>query len=305
MRLLYPEHGLEKHCRLFGKSRQAYYNWKGTNNTRTLFEAVVVEMVRDIRIELKNQRIGGRKLLLLLNEKLSKDNLKIGRDSLYSIMSENNLLVRKRRRRVQTTYSDHNLRRYPNLIKGKTITKPENLWVSDITYIKVGEGYNYLSLLSDAFSRKIVGYYLNENLSSKGPEEALLMALAQREDLKSNLIHHSDQGVQYCSYNYVSLLRSSDIKISMSKKASPQENAIAERINGILKNEYQLEKGFTNTAKAKTRIREAIYSYNYKRPHMSLGMKTPQQMHNVNLLKDLEEQLPNKDRIKKTSVKVY
>lgn len=153
MRIYYPEIGLGTHSRLFGKSRQAYYQWEKKHNSNLLFETLVVELIEEIRNSLKNSKLGGRKLLLLLNEKLSQDGLKLGRDRLYVIMSEHRLLERKRKRKVQTTNSSHNLRRYPNLIKTKKITRPEQVWVSDITYLKVGGRFNYLSLVTDAYSR--------------------------------------------------------------------------------------------------------------------------------------------------------
>lgn len=303
MKYFYPEIGLGRLCGLFGKSRQGYYNWQKQHNGKLLFEAVIAEMIEDIRGKLKNKRLGGRKLQILINEKLSIDAMQIGRDKLYRIMSEKGLLVRRRSRKAKTTDSNHKLRCYENLVKGKQINSPEEVWVSDITYIRVGSGFNYLSIITDAYSRKVMGFSLYPNLSANGPHEALLMALSKRIYPDNRLIHHSDQGVQYCSYNYVSLLEVSRIKISMTKKGSPQENAIAERVNGILKGEYELGKTISNHNQACKLVEQAIESYNKKRPHRSLNMMTPEQMHNSKLWKDYREFQRSKTGITKQCVK--
>lgn len=284
--------------KLFGKTRQGYYHWKKTVNQKLLFESLIVELISDIRHTVKNNRLGGKKLQIYINERLEKDNMRIGRDKLYSIMRENGLLVKRRKRRSQTTNSNHFLKRYPNLIKELKINGPEEVWVSDITYIRVGSGFNYLSLITDAYSRKLVGYSLQDNLSAQGPEEALMMALASREYFDKKLIHHSDQGAQYCSYDYISMLKANGVGISMSKKASPQENAIAERINGILKDEYKLNKVFSSNQQAQKSVEEAIKSYNEKRIHMSIEMQTPSQKHNEDFY--IQPESVNQNREKQT-----
>lgn len=208
--------------------------------------------------------------------------LKLGRDALFDLLRAHNLLVKKRRRKVQTTFSKHWQKKYPNLIGEYVPKAPNLLWVSDITYILVGDGFAYLSLVTDAYSRKIVGFYVSETLSAMGSLKALSMALRACPQT-TGLIHHSDRGVQYCCLEYVSLLKDNNIQISMTQSGDPLENrtggpAIAERVNGILKEEL-LADHYPNLAMAKKGIAQAIPIYNSLRPHSSCDMLTPQQAH--------------------------
>lgn len=202
----------------------------------------------------------------------------LGRDGFFNLLRAHGLLVRRRERKApQTTFSDHILRKYPNLVVGLAITSPCSVWVSDITYILVGTGFGYLSLVTDAYSRMIVGYYLSKSLSAQGCVKALLMAL---KTLPANyeLIHHSDRGCQYCCAQYVEQLNKKTINISMTERSDPRENAIAERVNGILKQEF-LEVKYEEYAKAVESVKKAIQIYNYERPHSSVDMLTPGQAH--------------------------
>jgi len=280
MRLIYPDKGLETLCRLFGKTRQGWYQWHQSKTSNALLESIVIKLVKDIREHIGIQKLGARKLQPLINEQLAKNNLRIGRDYLFDVMERNGLKVRQRKRRKpQTTDSSHGFRRYPNLIKELEVHRPEQVWVVDITYLTVGGRFMYLSLITDAFSRKIMGYCLLDNLSTQGPLRALLMAFSNRLYVEKSLIHHSDQGVQYCSQEYVNMLKTHGIRISMTHRGSPQENAIAERVNGILKHHYDLIKSFETLHQAEEAVQKTVESYNYLRPHDSLNGMTPQQVH--------------------------
>jgi len=201
-----------------------------------------------------------------------------GRDRLFDLLRSKNLLIKPLRSYTKTTYSKHWLKKYSNLIQHKRVTAPNQVWVSDITYIRTDQGYNYLSLVTDKFSRKIVGYDLSESLKAEGAMRALQMAIDQEEP-QPGLIHHSDRGLQYCCYEYQQLLRDHQIQPSMTEQYDPYENALAERMNGMLKTEFLLEDGFPNSRLARFAIEEAIDTYNSLRPHLSLDMKTPQEIH--------------------------
>jgi putative transposase len=299
---MYPSTGLAILCRLFGKTRQGWYQWAAGLDESVLFESLIVQMAIDIRQQMNNLKLGTSKLLLLINDQLAKQSMRIGRDRLYGILREAGLLVRRRKRSISTTYSNHMLRRYANLIKDKVLTAPEQVWASDITYVRLKQGFAYLSLITDVYSRKIMGYCLHPTLSALGPQRALMMAFTQRIYPKSELVHHSDQGIQYCSYEYVQLLKSNGISISMSKKGSPQENAIAERVNGILKQEYSLGKTFASIEEAQKVVQLGIDSYNEKRPHRSLDMQTPNQVHQQLCAQEVL-QMESENRNNFTSVK--
>ena len=231
-----------------------------------------------IAIRCKMPRIGTRKLYFLIKDDLNKQGVKIGRDVLFNFLRAEQLLIKPKRSYVKTTNSKHWMRKYPNIIKDKEITKPEELWVSDITYIKTNTSNAYLSLITDAYSKKIMGYELLENLSTTGPINALEMALKSRK-YSHGLIHHSDRGLQYCSKEYIDKLNQNNIQISMTENGDPYENAIAERINGILKYEFLIINGFKNLLEAKAVIKESIEIYNESRPHLSCNMLTPEKAH--------------------------
>jgi len=224
-------------------------------------------------------RIGTRKLHYMLSDVLQGHGLSIGRDKLFDLLSVCGMLVRRRKRkRVSTTDSNHPFRKYPNLVKGLTVMRPNQLWVSDITYISKADGFCYLSLITDACSRKITGYCLYPDLRKEGPVQALEMALADVDDTKK-LIHHSDRGVQYCCHHYTTILQCKGISISMTENGDPYENAIAERINGILKQEFGLDRKFGSFNEAKDAVDRAIQIYNQVRPHASCNYQTPDQAH--------------------------
>ena len=263
-------------CSLLGYSRQAFYKFvKHAEKEALQHDLILLEVLR-IRKTLK--RLGTRKLLFKMEGFMREHHIEIGRDAMFDLLATHKLLIRKRKRRVPvTTFSDHWMRKYPNLIVDFIPTAPNQLWVSDITYITLKEDFAYLSLITDAYSRKIVGFYLSETLSADGCIKALQMALNNNPQL-GRLIHHSDRGSQYCCADYVSILDKHFVKISMTQSGDPLENAIAERVNGILKDEL-LEKIYINYQEAKQAIAAAISIYNYQRPHSSIDMLTPIEAH--------------------------
>ncbi len=213
-----------------------------------------------------------------MNGFLKKHHFQIGRDAMFNLLAERGLLISKRKRRgCITTLSRHRFKRYPNIIRDFIPIAPNQLWVSDITYIHLSDSFAYLSLITDAYSRKIVGFYLSKDLSAKGPLQALKMALKANSNIE-NLIHHSDRGVQYCCDAYVKLLENNKVMISMTENGDPLENAIAERVNGILKQEL-LEEVFTSFAKAQQGVAIACSTYNHLRPHGSINNLKPAQAH--------------------------
>lgn len=261
---------------MLGYSRQAYYQQKKESEKESLQYGILINEVLEIRKSQK--RLGARKLLHKLESFMNDHQIAIGRDAFFNLLSENNLLVRRRKRRKPiTTFSDHWMRKYPNLIEGFYPTAPNQLWVSDITYIVVADGFVYLSLVTDAYSRKIVGFYLSKDLSAEGCIRALEMALANNPVL-GRLIHHSDRGSQYCCSDYVKILNDNFIKISMTQNGDPRENAIAERVNGILKDEL-LDKSHLNYNEAVRNVSIAISIYNHQRPHGSIDYLTPTEAH--------------------------
>lgn len=237
---------------------------------------MVLKLVKEIREDLP--RAGVPKLHYMLQDKLVAHGIKMGRDALYQLLGEHGYLLRYRRRKPYTTDSNHRFKKYPNLIREiKYLTHPGQLWVSDITYIRVSDGFCYLSIITDAYSHKIIGYQLHPTLHSDGPINALLMASKSKRG--EALIHHSDRGSQYCGADYVKLLDHYEIKISMTEKGDPYENAIAERINGILKTEFFLDKDFASFAEAESAVNNAVEKYNHIRPHDSCDKLTPVQAH--------------------------
>lgn len=223
-------------------------------------------------------RIGGRKLHHLIQTLLPKD-LCPGRDKFFDLLRDNNLLVRRKRCKTKTTFSNHWLRKYPNLIKDFIPNKPHQLWVSDITYLRTKRGFIYLFLITDAYSRKIVGWSLANTLDAKNAVSALRMALRQLPDYVTEIYHHSDRGSQYCSSEYVKLLIKRKIKISMTENGDPLENAIAERVNGILKMEWINDLELQDIDHAHKIVQRVINIYNTHRPHASIEMMTPQEAH--------------------------
>lgn len=269
--------GIGPLCRLFGKTRQAYYHRKWYFNEQEQSEIIAIELVQQVRRELPG--MGIHKLYKCLFGPLKSHGLKIGRDKLLEILRKHKMLITsKGRRNPKTTQSNHWFRRYPDLAKTLTVNHSEQLWVSDITFICVNYDFNYLSLITDAYSKKIVGYCLHHNLKNDGTASALKMAIANRQ-YTTDLIHHSDRGVQYCCYDYVNLLKKASIKISTTQNGEAYENAIAERVNGILKTEFKLNEIFKSRSQALIRVKASIDAYNNLRPHMSCSFLTPEQAH--------------------------
>jgi len=224
-------------------------------------------------------RIGGRKLLLHIQPHLPAE-LYLGRDSFFEFLRGQGLLIRKRRYRARTTYSNHWLHKYPNLIRAFVPEKAHQLWVSDITYIETKEGFGYLSLITDAYSRKIIGWDLGATLEAKHTVKALQMAINQMPKGIKGVIHHSDRGVQYCCSDYVKVLSKNHFQISMTENSDPRENAIAERVNGILKDEWLNQMKLTSLTHATNQLEQIIRIYNQNRLHSSLDMRTPEYAHN-------------------------
>lgn len=233
-------------------------------------------LVLEIRREMP--RLGTRKLYYLLKEKFKSQGIKIGRDALFDYLKREHLLIKPKKNYTKTTYSKHWLRKYPNLLKEYVPTKPEQVFVSDITYIKSRDRTHYLSLVTDVYSRKIVGYKLSDDMSAENVVKALKMAIKNRV-ASHDLIHHSDRGLQYCSSIYQKELKQNNIRPSMTDGYDCYQNALAERINGILKYEFLIYK-CNNGKELKQLIKESISVYNDKRPHLSLNMKTPNFVHN-------------------------
>jgi len=263
-------------CSLLGYSRQGLYKAQQKLQQYCYKEELVVQQIHQYRKYQK--RLGGRKLHFLLAPFMRQHNIDMGRDALFALLSQHQLLVRKRRsRKPVTTNSYHWYKKYKNLIREFIPTAPNQLWVSDITYITLNNSFAYLSLITDAYSRKIVGFYLSKTLEAKGSIKALQMALQYNPTLK-NLIHHSDRGIQYCCNDYVSILNKKQIKISMTENGDPLENAIAERVNGILKDELLQEK-YKHFEEAQDAVAVAVSVYNHQRPHASISYKMPQEVH--------------------------
>ncbi len=227
-------------------------------------------------------RLGGRKLLKLIQPQLPPE-LMIGRDSFFDFLRQNHLLVRQRRTRIFTTDSKHWLHKYSNLVKDFVPERPHQLWVSDITYIKTAEGFMYLSLVTDAYSRKIVGWALGDTLEASHSIRALKMALKQLPKTSHPLYHHSDRGIQYCSEAYVKLLNKNGINISMTENGDPLENAVAERVNGILKDEWLNDIKIKSNKQLVYELTRIISIYNSMRPHSSVSMFTPESVHSQEL----------------------
>lgn len=266
---------------MFGIDRQVYYRTIKRRFNKQNKARLVVDMVLEIRR--KMPRIGARKLYYLLNEELKT--LTIGRDKFIDILRANHLLIIPKRSYHITTNSHHRFKKYKNEILDLQINKPEQVWVSDITYIGKREKPCYLSLITDAYSKKIVGYNVSDNLNTESCLMALQLAIKQRKNKDTILIHHSDRGLQYCANEYQKLLSRNRIKPSMTQNSDPYENAVAERVNGILKQEFSIDQYNQELPIMKQIIKEIIEIYNEERPHFSNHMLTPNQMHQQHELK--------------------
>ena len=267
-------------CGLFGKTRQAYYRHLNYKYVEMATEEIVLSLVYEYRSVMG--RIGCRKLQHLINSRLPED-MKVGRDALYTLLERNSLLHKRRRKSVRTTWSNHWMHKYPNLITGVIPTASNQIWVSDITYIEtVNDGFMYLHLVTDLYSRKIMGWCLSPTLHAEYTLKALEMAIRNAGCSLTGLIHHSDRGCQYCCERYVSLLKSSGMLISMTQSGDPLENAVAERVNGIIKNEWLMHENIMDGNIALKRISEIVNIYKNIRPHASLNYLTPESAYTEN-----------------------
>lgn len=257
-------------------SRQAFYRKEQYVQSARGQSLLVLDLVLALRREVPG--LGTRKLHVLLQQPLAESGIKLGRDKLHQLLHEHDLLLRQPRQAPRTTNSAHHLRKYPNLLLDKSITAPRQVWVSDITYLCIGLGFGYLSLITDAYSKLIMSYCLHPLLTSEGAVKALDMALSH-EPVGQELIHQSDRGSQYCSFQYVQKFRQAGIAISMTKNGDPYENAIAERVNGILKMDFRLNQVFSTFEEAQRAVEASITNYNHLRPHMSCGYLTPAAAH--------------------------
>jgi putative transposase len=263
-------------CQQMRRSRQGYYKALRSQHARSMEDVKLMKIVQPLRQIMP--RIGGRKLHFMIQEHFKENALKMGRDRFFQWLRHHDLLIRPKRRYVNTTQSHHRFWVYDNLTHGITIDKPNQLWVSDITYLRTLEGFCYLALITDAYSRKIVGYDVSDSLELEGCLRALKSAFQTASNL-SQLIHHSDRGIQYCSGQYIDLLKRHDTKISMAARGNCYENALAERVNGILKGEFNLDTTFKSKKHAIQTVHQSIYIYNQHRPHWALNLQTPQYCH--------------------------
>lgn len=268
-------------CYLFGIDRQVYYRKIRRKATKQSKATEIISMVQDIRKIMP--RIGTRKLYYLLLARLQLMN--IGRDKFFDILRANHLLILPKRSYHVTTNSHHHFRKHQNRILDLEINRPDQVWVSDITYIGKRDNPCYLSLVTDAYSKKIMGYYVADNMNTESSIIALKMAFKNRKNKHLPLIHHSDRGIQYCANEYQKELYKNKILCSMTQNSDPYENAVAERVNGILKQEFFIDKYNQKAEIMKQVVKEAIDVYNEIRPHYSNHMLTPNQMHLQNLIK--------------------
>lgn len=265
-------------CLAHGVSRQGYYQYQRYQCQHRYQEEIVLQLVCGLRR--RQPRLGVRKLYHLLREEFEQLDFRIGRDKLFSILGEHGLLIERKRNYRTTTESYHRFKVYDNLLKDAEIRKVNQACVADLTYLSTRERFVYLALVTDVFSRKIIGHDVSASLSIEGSLRALKEAL-RGVGSKEGLIHHSDRGIQYCSHEYTGLLKKVGAQISMAEKGNPYENAIAERINGILKIEFLLDQRFSSLVEAKTCAREAIRIYNEERPHLSLDYRTPAEVYRM------------------------
>jgi len=259
-------------------TRQNYYKRKRERKRRDVDEGLVVALVN--RERKKQPRLGGRKLHRRLNDELMEAGVEIGRDRMFEVLRNNDLLVEPLPRSPRTTNSKHSLPVYRNLIAGVDPIGPNQIWVTDITYIWTWEGFEYLTLIMDRWSHKIVGYCCSEDLAAKASIEALERAIADLPD-DALLTHHSDRGCQFCCREYVQCLESRGFQVSMTEQNHCAENSHAERLNGILKQEYCLGTRFLSREHARRAVDEAVWLYNHCRPHMTLNLQYPAEVHEM------------------------
>ena len=276
----HPRVRVDELCGLFGYTRQAYYQGfrRGYESSAAIDQTLdTVEKIRK-----KHPKMGVRKLKVVLARDYGID---VGRDSLFDIMRNAGLLMRKRMRHRLTTFSGHGMRTYPNLIKEIVPSRPDEIWVTDITYLHVEGRHMYVFLVTDMYSRMVVGWKVADNMRDDNAIEALKMALRGMNPQYKEMpvIHHSDRGSQYCSLDYVKLMKKHSMEISMTEGGNPRENSVAERVNGIIKNEY-LYPLQVSISGLHMRVHRAIHAYNAERPHLSLNMHTPEYVYRTGIL---------------------
>ncbi len=263
-------------CSAFEISRQAHYQQVWRDAQREEEYQLILEMVRQIRR--KHPRMGGRKLLLKIQPMLAAQGLTIGRDRLFSLLREADLLVKRGRSHRRTTIPG--LWVAKNLLPGLAIAYPNQVWVCDITYLEIQFGFAYLFVLMDLFSRYIVGWHVSNSLAAEGALTCLQMALKQLPRIPQGLIHHSDHGVQYASHAYLEALYQNCISPSMGAVGNCYDNIFAERLMGTLKNEYLLDSRFSDLSQVTIAVQEVVYQYNTDRPHLSLNLAVPHTVYN-------------------------
>ena len=261
----------------YGYSRQAWYKRRDFEKEQESENTLIKEAV--LKVRYRQPRVGGRKLMIHINAALGSQKITVGRDRLFDLLRGWDLLIRPKRNYKRTTNSQHRFKVHKNLIKDKGAKRPNEIFVSDITYVKTCENFCYLFLITDQYSRKIVGYDVSLSLGIEGALRSLEMALSGVRP-KLPLIHHSDRGIQYCSHDYVNLLVKNKVRISMTEENHVYENALAERVNGILKTELLGNTEDLPLIVVKRLIIEAIEIYNNERLHMNLGYRTPAAVHN-------------------------
>lgn len=268
-------------CELCGMSRQNYYFQRRIREKLSVDERLVLELVH--RERNRQSKLGGRKLLHLIQGDLQSAGVQMGRDRFFTFLRDRKLLIKRKRRGIRTTNSRHGFAVYGNLAKDLQVTNPHQLWVSDITYIRTLEGFMFLCLILDVYSRAIVGWDCSDSLEMEGTLRALEMALKQKPK-GADTMHHSDRGVQYCCNAYTGRLKESGITISMTEENHCYENSMAERLNETVKYEYGLGDSFQAKSLVKPAAKEAVMLYNNYRPHLSLDMKKPMEVHKFGFL---------------------
>jgi putative transposase len=282
-------YSIDNLCAAFGYTRQAWYNHLRRTELHHFQQHIVLEKIQQIRMNLP--MTGCIKLYKELNDGfLQGVGISMGRDAVFSLLRSNGMLIKSKKKWVRTTDSFHRYKVHPDLVQRRAASQVEQIWVSDITYLRTATGFTYLSLVTDAFSRKIVGYHLASDLKAIGCLKALKNALRNRIYPARTLIHHSDRGTQYCCDDYVKLLKDSKIEISMTQSGCPYDNALAERVNGILKMEFDLERTFKSLSHATAAVGHAIDKYNNLRLHASCGYKTPEYTHMLEKTREKQHQ---------------
>lgn len=277
MKAYYKDTGLEVLCQLVGKTRQAFYKRMHRIEKQKFEASIIVELVKRERKIAK--RVGSKKLHLILKEELKHHGISIGKDKFHEVLKANDLIIKSRRRSPKTTNSRHKLPVYPNIAKNMYLDRSEKMWVSDITYIRVGLGFCYLMLITDSYSRKVVGYNFRQKMDASLCTIALGEAVRNRSYPNRRLLHHSDRGTQYCSFDYTKILTDHGIPISMTENGDPLENPLAERMNRIFKDTFALDERFSDFDSASMAVDKAVQYYNERLPHSSVDLLTPNQAH--------------------------